>query len=79
MTKPINLPVASHKSHNGKAPSDIEIAQGATLLPIQQVAEEAGLLAEELELYGETKAKVSLSVLDRLEKEELGKYIRLQP
>lgn len=62
-------------SHKGEVPSDIEIAQGATLQPIQAIAEVAGLLESELELYGDTKAKVSLNVLDRLQKEELGKYI----
>ncbi|HLE73344.1 MAG TPA: formate--tetrahydrofolate ligase, partial [Anaerolineales bacterium] len=62
-------------SHNGKVSSDIEIAQKATLQPIQDIAEAAGLLGEELELYGETKAKVSLSVLDRLQNQKLGKYV----
>ena len=61
--------------HNGKVPPDIEIAQGAILQPIQDIAQAAGLLEEELELYGDTKAKVHLSVLDRLQKEKLGKYI----
>ena len=65
----------SHNGHNGKVPADIVIAQAATLLPIQEIAEQAGLLPEELELYGDTKAKVTLSVLDRLQKEESGKYI----
>lgn len=65
----------SHNGHNEKVPADIDIAQAATLLPIQEIAEQAGLLPEELELYGETKAKVSLSVLDRLQDAALGKYI----
>ncbi|MCJ7537110.1 MAG: formate--tetrahydrofolate ligase [Anaerolineales bacterium] len=56
-------------------PSDIDIAQAATLKPISQVAEELGLLPEELELYGEYKAKVKLSVLDRLKDMPDGKYI----
>ena len=54
---------------------DIDIAQAATLKPISQVAEEIGLLPEELELYGEYKAKVKLSVLDRLADMPDGKYI----
>ena len=33
-------------------PSDIEIAQAAEIKPITQVAEEMGILPEELELYG---------------------------
>src|SRR3989304_1165627 len=65
----------SHNGHNGKVPADIDIAQAASLLPIQEIAEQAGLLPEELELYGDTKAKVSLSVLDRLQKAPFGKYI----
>jgi len=45
--------------------SDIEIAQRATLRPITQIAEEHGILSEELEPYGRFKAKVSLAVLER--------------
>jgi formyltetrahydrofolate synthetase len=56
-------------------PSDIEIAQAAELLPIAQIAEEAGLLPEELDLYGQHKAKVHLSVRDRLQDVPNGKYI----
>ena len=41
-------------------PSDIEIAQESDIKPITQVAEEVGILAEELELYGPYKAKVKL-------------------
>jgi formyltetrahydrofolate synthetase len=58
-----------------KVPSDIEIAQSAKLLPISQIASEAGILPEELEPYGRTKAKVSLSVRDRLKDASNGKYI----
>src|SRR5215467_9477303 len=47
-------------------PSDIEIAQAATPLPIDQIAAESGILPEELELYGKSKAKVHLSIRDRL-------------
>jgi formate--tetrahydrofolate ligase len=47
-------------------PSSLEIAQRATLRPIVEVAAETGLLPEEVEPYGSTKAKVDLSVIDRL-------------
>lgn len=47
-------------------PSDIDIAQAAEPLPISQIAAEAGLLPEELVPYGTHKAKVKLSVRDRL-------------
>lgn len=56
-------------------PSDIVIAQNATLKPITQIAEEMGILAEELELYGPYKAKVKLELLDRLKNAPNGKYI----
>jgi formyltetrahydrofolate synthetase len=56
-------------------PSDIDIAQAAELKPISLIAEELGLLPEELELYGDYKAKVRLSVLDRLKDVPDGKYI----
>src|SRR6266850_8498183 len=56
-------------------PSDIEIAQAATPIPIDQIASEAGILPEELELYGKTKAKVHLSIRERLKDVRNGKYI----
>ncbi|MCB8981205.1 MAG: formate--tetrahydrofolate ligase [Ardenticatenaceae bacterium] len=66
-----------HKLQNLKTavPSDIEIAQEATPLPITQIAEEVGLLPEELVPYGIDKAKVKLSVRDRLADRPNGKYI----
>lgn len=56
-------------------PSDIEIAQAAELKKISTLAEEIGLMPEELELYGNYKAKVKLSVLDRLKDVPDGNYI----
>ena len=47
-------------------PSSLEIAQDAVLRPITDVAAGAGLEPDEVDLYGRYKAKVSLSVLDRL-------------
>ena len=46
--------------------SSLEIAQAAELRPITEIAAAAGLEPGELDLYGTYKAKVSLSVLDRL-------------
>ncbi|MGX5377064.1 formate--tetrahydrofolate ligase [Ligilactobacillus sp. LYQ135] len=40
--------------------NDIEIAQQATLEPIQEIAHKAGINEEDLELYGKYKAKVNL-------------------
>jgi methylenetetrahydrofolate dehydrogenase (NADP+)/methenyltetrahydrofolate cyclohydrolase/formyltetrahydrofolate synthetase len=56
-------------------PSDIEIAQEVELKPIAQVAEELGLLPDEIEFYGPYKAKVKLEVLDRLKDQPDGIYI----
>lgn len=56
-------------------PSDIEIAQAADLHPILTVAREIGLNDDELELYGNYKAKVHLEVRDRLKSRDQGKYI----
>src|ERR671914_2397717 len=47
-------------------PSSLQIAQDATMRPILEIAEEAGLAPDEVETYGRYKAKVDLSVLERL-------------
>lgn len=49
--------------------SDIEIAQSAEMKPISEIAEKAGLKAEELEHYGKYKAKVNLDALERLDQD----------
>src|SRR5712692_4517014 len=66
-----------HKLTNilARVPSDIEIAQAATPLPVDQIAREAGIHDDELDLYGKTKAKVHLSIRDRLKNTPNGKYI----
>jgi formyltetrahydrofolate synthetase len=66
-----------HKLANvlSSVPSDIEIAQAATPVPIAEIASEASILPEELELYGKNKAKVHLSIRDRLKNVPNGKYI----
>jgi methylenetetrahydrofolate dehydrogenase (NADP+)/methenyltetrahydrofolate cyclohydrolase/formyltetrahydrofolate synthetase len=56
-------------------PSDIEIAQAVTPKPITLIAEEVGIRPAELELHGRNKAKVELSILERLKKRPIGKYI----
>uniref|UniRef100_A0A8C4LL46 formate--tetrahydrofolate ligase n=1 Tax=Equus asinus asinus TaxID=83772 RepID=A0A8C4LL46_EQUAS len=43
--------------------------------PIGNLAREIGLLSEEVELYGETKAKILLSTLERLKHQPDGKYV----
>ncbi|MGH7163622.1 MAG: formate--tetrahydrofolate ligase, partial [Planctomycetota bacterium] len=56
-------------------PDDLEIVQSAEIEPILQVAERAGLGADDLDLYGRYKAKVHLDVGRRLESRPLGKYV----
>ncbi|HDZ22242.1 hypothetical protein LCGC14_0450070 [marine sediment metagenome] len=58
-----------------KVPSDIEISRAATPKPITEIAAQAGILPGELEPYGDVKAKVKLSALDRLKDAPNGKYI----
>ena len=57
-------------------PSDIEIAQAATMQRINKVAlEKLGIAEEHLEPYGHTKAKVSFEYLDTLKNRKDGKLI----
>ena len=57
-------------------PSDLEIARSVTPRPITDVARDLGILESELELYGPTKAKVTLEAITRLEAERpRGKYV----
>ena len=55
--------------------SSLEIAQEARLRPIAEIAKEAGLTEDEIELYGRYKGKIDLSVLDRLAALPDGKLI----
>jgi formate--tetrahydrofolate ligase len=57
------------------APSSLEIAQAATLRPVAEIAGELGLEPDEFDLYGTYKAKIDLSVLDRLDDRPDGKLI----
>ncbi len=56
-------------------PSSLEIAQEATLRPIAEIAEELGLEPDEYDLYGKYKAKVDLSVVERLADRPDGKLV----
>jgi formate--tetrahydrofolate ligase len=58
-----------------KMPSDLQIAQEAELRPIAEIARTMGIAEEELELYGPFKAKVHLSLLERLRDGPDGKLI----
>ncbi|SFY06275.1 Formate-tetrahydrofolate ligase [Bacillus altitudinis] len=55
--------------------SDIDIAQKAKLRPIQDIAAKLQIHDEELECYGFTKAKISLTIFDRLKEQKEGNVI----
>ncbi|MBA2384645.1 MAG: formate--tetrahydrofolate ligase [Actinobacteria bacterium] len=55
--------------------TSLEIAQSARLRPIEAIAAAAGIQPDELEPYGRTKAKIDLSLLERLRDTEDGKLI----
>lgn len=55
--------------------SDIEIAQQAKMKKIKEIAENIGILEDEIELYGNYKAKISLDLLKRLQVKKDGKLI----
>ncbi|XP_035449545.2 C-1-tetrahydrofolate synthase, cytoplasmic isoform X3 [Spodoptera frugiperda] len=56
-------------------PSDIVIARSQKPKDISELAHEIGLFSNEVSQYGRTKAKISLSVLDRMRNQQGGKYI----
>lgn len=55
--------------------SDIEIAQEAELVHIEEIAKKAGIDVDELELYGKYKAKLSGEYIKRVQKNKNGKLI----
>lgn len=55
--------------------TDIEIAQSSKMKEITEVAENVGISKNELQLYGNYKAKVDLKIFDRLKDKENGKLI----
>lgn len=56
-------------------PSDLDIAQAATVKPIKEIAAQLGLDDEDLIMYGPYKAKVHLDVMAKLADRPRGKYI----
>lgn len=56
-------------------PSDLEIAQAATVKPILEIAKSIGLTEDDMDLYGKYKAKVHLDVLHKFSDRPQGKYI----
>lgn len=55
--------------------SDIVISRSCVPKPIEKLAKEVGLLSDEVELYGNTKAKVRLNIMKRLQAQPDGKYV----
>lgn len=55
--------------------SDIEISRSQTPKNITTLAQEIGVHPNELELYGNKKAKLSLKIVDRLKNTKDGNYI----
>jgi len=55
--------------------TDLEIAQKAEMKKIDKIAEKVGLNAEDLELYGNYKAKVSFDAINRYKDNPRGKII----
>ncbi|KAL8819129.1 MAG: hypothetical protein Q9223_002375 [Gallowayella weberi] len=56
-------------------PSDIAVSRAQRPKPITQVADEVGIAYHELEPYGASKAKVDLSLLQRLGHRRNGRYV----
>lgn len=57
------------------AKTDLEIAQEAVMLPIQEVAAKVGIEVDDLEYYGKYKAKLSLDLLKKNTDKADGKLI----
>lgn len=55
--------------------SDIEIAWGAKMDPIMDIAKKAGIKEREVECYGKYKAKISKELWNRVKDEEDGKLV----
>ncbi|KAK2826220.1 hypothetical protein Q5P01_020434 [Channa striata] len=56
-------------------PSDIVISRSCVPKSIDCLAKEVGLLTDEVQLYGKTKAKVQLNIIKRLQAQPDGKYV----
>ncbi|WP_425447835.1 formate--tetrahydrofolate ligase [Dethiothermospora halolimnae] len=55
--------------------TDIQIAQESTMKHIKDVAKEIGINEDELELFGEYKAKISMDIWDRIKDNKDGKLV----
>lgn len=56
-------------------PSDLDIAQAATLAPLSEIAEQLGLSVDHLEMYGRNVAKIDLDAVGDITSRPKGKYV----
>lgn len=55
--------------------SDLEIAQKSTMIKISEIAKKLNLSTDEIEMYGNYKAKISYEALDKVKQNSRGKII----
>ena len=55
--------------------SDVEIAREHVALPLEDIANRAGLLPKELCYYGKNKAKIDQEAIERVQQNEPGKLV----
>jgi len=55
--------------------SDIEIAQSTKMLPIEEIASRVGISRDDIEFYGNYKAKVNYNIMEKLKDRKNGKLI----
>lgn len=56
-------------------PSDLDIAQAATLAPLSEIADQLGLSLDHLEMYGRNVAKIDLDAVGDITSRPKGKYV----
>lgn len=55
--------------------TDVQIAQSAQMQPIKEIADRLGLAEDDLELYGQYKAKISLDAISKAKENPDGKLV----
>ena len=55
--------------------TDVQIAQSAQMKTIKEIANQIGLVEDDLELYGKYKAKISLDAIQKVEDNKNGKLV----
>ncbi|CCF57020.1 hypothetical protein KAFR_0C00240 [Kazachstania africana CBS 2517] len=72
---PYISPLPLPNLENNTKVSDFQISKLQKPKRIEKLAEELGILPDELELFGHFKAKISTSILERLKMKQNGKYV----